>query len=296
MLVGGASSMRRGGMGPHGRHWEGAPISRAVKRLIEIVVASVVLLLSAPLVGLLALAIVLESPGGVFYRAERVGLRGRPLLMLKFRKMYPTAVGGPLTAHGDGRLTRVGAVLTRTRLDELPQFWHVLRGEMSLIGPRPEDPLFVRCRPDDFADILKVRPGISGFSQLAFADEPRILSRDDPVGDYVHRILPQKCALDRLYICRATLGMDARIAFWTAVAVLLRQPVAVHRGTGAMSLRRRRSGTSQVWTHLSERRDDVADHGPSRAAMIAGTPRSRGGVASASRLNEDSVRGLPEGG
>jgi lipopolysaccharide/colanic/teichoic acid biosynthesis glycosyltransferase len=249
-------------MGADGRHWKGAPISRLAKRLIEIVVAAVVLLLAAPLVGLLALAIVLESRGGVFYRAERVGFRGKPLRMLKFRKMHRAAVGGPLTAHRDVRLTRVGALLTRTRLDELPQLWHVLRGEMSLIGPRPEDPLFVRCRPDDFADILKVRPGISGFSQLAFADEPRILSRDDPVGDYVHRILPQKCALDRLYIRRATLGMDVRIAFWTVVTVLLRRPVAVHPGTGAISLRRRRSGTSEVRMDLSERRDVLLDHGP----------------------------------
>ncbi len=261
--VGSASSLRGDALGPPGRNWEGTRISTAVKRLIEIIVAAMVLLLLAPLVGLLALAIVLESPGGVFYRAERVGFRGKPLRMLKFRKMHREAVGGPLTAHGDGRLTRVGAVLTRTRLDELPQFWHVLRGEMSLVGPRPEDPRFVRCRSDDFADILKVRPGISGFSQLAFADEPRILNRDDPVRDYVHRILPQKCALDRLYVCRATLGTDARIAFWTVVAVLLRQPVAVHRGTGAMSLRRRRSGTSPVWMDLGERREVVADHGPS---------------------------------
>ena len=271
MSVADAESMRGVGLGPPGRYWEGTQIAPAIKRLIEIVVAAMILLLLAPLVGLLALAIVLESPGGVFYRAERVGLRGKPLRMLKFRKMHREAVGGPLTAHGDGRLTRVGAVLRRTRLDELPQFWHVLRGEMSLVGPRPEDPRFVRCRSDDFADILNVRPGISGFSQLAFADEPRILSRDDPVGDYVHRILPQKCALDRLYVSQATLATDARIAFWTVVAVLLRQPVAVHRGTGAMSLRRRRSETSPVWTDLSEPGEVVADHGPSRAAMIAAT-------------------------
>ena len=257
--VGGAEEMRGGEMGPRGRVREGAQISPAVKRLIDIVVAAVILLLSAPLLGLVALAIVLESPGGLFYRAERVGFRGKTLWMLKFRKMHRDAVGRPLTAHGDRRLTRVGAVLTRTRLDELPQFWHVLRGEMSIIGPRPEDPFFVRCRPDDFAEILKVRPGISGFSQLAFADEPRILSRDDPVGDYIQRILPQKCGLDRLYVSQATLRMDARIALWTVVAMLLRRPVAVHRGGGAMSVRRRHPEHSRVWADLGERRDVVAD-------------------------------------
>ena len=257
--VDGAETMQGGGMGPRGRVWEGTQISSAVKRLLDIIVAAVILLLSAPLLGLVALAIVIESPGGVFYRTERVGFRGRTLWMLKFRKMHQDAVGGPLTAHGDRRLTRVGAVLTRTRLDELPQFWHVLRGEMSMIGPRPEDPFFVNCRPDDFAEILKVRPGISGFSQLAFADEHRILSRDDPVGDYIQRILPQKCGLDRLYVCRATLGVDARIALWTVVAVVLRRPVAVHRGGGAMSVRRRHPETSRVWAELGEPREVVAE-------------------------------------
>ena len=257
--VGDAEQMRAGGMGPRGRVWEGTQISPAVKRSIDIVVAAVILLLSAPLLGLVALAIVLESRGGVFYRAERVGYRGKTLWMLKFRKMQRDAVGRPLTAHCDRRLTRVGAVLTRTRLDELPQFWHVLRGEMSIIGPRPEDPFFVSCRPDDFAEILKVRPGISGFSQLAFAEESRILSQEDPVGDYIQRILPQKCGLDRLYVCRATLGVDARIALWTVVAVLLRRPVAVHRSRGAMSVRRRHPDTSPAWADLGEPREIVAD-------------------------------------
>ena len=164
-------------MGPPGRYWEGTQISPAVKRLIEIVVAAMILLLSAPLVGLLALAIVLESPGGVFYRAERVGFRGKPLRMLKFRKMHREAVGGPLTAHGDGRLTRVGAVLTRTRLDELPQFWHVLRGEMSLIGPRPEDPLLRALPPGR----LRGHPeGAAGHLRLLAARLRRRASHPEP--------------------------------------------------------------------------------------------------------------------
>ena len=266
MSVADAESMRGVGLGPPGRYWEGTQIAPAIKRLIEIVVAAMVLLLLAPLVGLVALAIVLESPGGVFYRAERVGFRGKPLRMLKFRKMHREAVGGPLTAHGDGRLTRVGAVLRRTRLDELPQFWHVLRGEMSLVGPRPEDPRIVCCRSDEFADILKVRPGISGFSQLAFADEPRILSRRIRSRTTFTASFHRSARWIACTSPERRWATDARIAFWTVVAVLLRQPVAVHRGTGAMSLRRRRSETSPVWTDLSEPGEVVADHGPSRAA------------------------------
>ena len=123
--------------------------------------------------------------------------------MLKFRKMHPGATGAPLTAAQDERFTRVGRLLSKTKLDELPQLWHVLRGEMSLIGPRPEDPTFVALHADEYEDILAVRPGISGLSQLAFADERRILSREDPMSHYVERLLPQKCAIDRLYASQA---------------------------------------------------------------------------------------------
>jgi lipopolysaccharide/colanic/teichoic acid biosynthesis glycosyltransferase len=210
-----------------------------IKRTIDIVVAATVLVLALPIMALVALAIVIDSRGPVFYRARRVGQGGRPLHMLKFRKMHAGSGGAALTISGDGRLTRVGAVLARTRLDELPQFWHVLRGEMSLVGPRPEDPRFVAERWDDYEEILGVRPGISGLSQLAFAEESRILRPLDPVADYLERILPQKCAIDRLYVERMSLRTDVRIALWTLVATGLRQPVAVHRQTGATTLRRR---------------------------------------------------------
>jgi lipopolysaccharide/colanic/teichoic acid biosynthesis glycosyltransferase len=219
-------------------HRRRALLLRATKRTIDVTVSALVLVLSLPAMAVIALAITLESPGPVFYRAERVGLRGRPLRMLKFRKMRHDARGLALTARNDSRLTRAGAFLARTRLDELPQFWNVLRGDMSLIGPRPEDPAFVAERPGDYEEILTVRPGISGLSQLAYADERAILSDDDPVGDYLARVLPQKCALDRLYVRRATPLTDVRIALWTLAAVVLRVPVAVHRGTGATSSRR----------------------------------------------------------
>jgi len=216
------------------------PVGRQIaKRAVDVCVAALVLVLTLPIMAIIALAIVIESPGPVFYRALRVGHRGRPLAMLKFRKMRDDARGGPLTVEADRRLTRVGTILTRTRLDELPQFWHVLRGQMSLIGPRPEDAQFVAYRREDFSEILAVRPGISGLSQLAFAEERTILRQDDPVSEYVERILPQKCHIDRLYVRQATLRTDLRVVLWTLIAVLGRQPVAVNRATGATSLRRR---------------------------------------------------------
>ena len=214
---------------------------RAVKRAIDVAVAGTMLVITLPLMLVIALAIVIESPGPVFYRARRVGLQGRPLWMLKFRKMAPDATGLALTVSGDARLTRVGALLVRLRFDELPQLWHILRGEMSLVGPRPESPEFVEQRSDDYDEILTVRPGIAGLAQLAFADEGSILQRDDPVKHYLERILPQKCAIDRLYVRQGSPLMDLRIVLWTLTALALRAPVSVNRRTGAMRRRRRPS-------------------------------------------------------
>jgi lipopolysaccharide/colanic/teichoic acid biosynthesis glycosyltransferase len=160
--------------------------------------------------------------------------------MLKFRKMVDGASGVALTAADDARFTRMGRWLARYKLDELPQLWHVLIGEMSLVGPRPEDPGFVNAYADDFHQgILTVKPGIVGLSQLAFADEARALKESDPVAHYLEVLLPQKMRLDRLYATRASVLFDLRILFWTFVTVVLRRPVAVHRGTGAINLRHR---------------------------------------------------------
>jgi lipopolysaccharide/colanic/teichoic acid biosynthesis glycosyltransferase len=223
-------------------HWRtgaGDWARAAVKRTFDIVVSALLLLVALPICLAVAIAIKLDSPGPVFYRAERVGFRGRRMAMLKFRKMRHDARGPALTAADDLRFTRVGAWLTRVKADELPQLWNVLRGDMSLIGPRPEDPRFVALHVEEFSDVLRVRPGITGLSQIAFAEESRILDDEDPTGHYLARILPQKLALDRLYATRYHLRIDLAILAWTAVAVLLRQQVAVHRQTGRMNVRRR---------------------------------------------------------
>ena len=159
--------------------------------------------------------------------------------MLKFRKMHDGARGPALTAANDERFTRMGRFLARTKLDEIPQLWNVLRGEMSLVGPRPEDPSFVRLQPGDFEPILRVKPGITGLSQLAFARESQILDAAEPTEHYLSRVLPQKLRIDRIYVERRSLSLDARILAWTAAALLLRQHVAVHRDTGRLNVRRR---------------------------------------------------------
>jgi len=210
-----------------------------VKRSVDIIASGIALIALLPIMAVVAIAIVLESPGPVFYRAERVGRGGRQMKMLKFRKMREDATGVKLTTGNDDRLTRVGAFLTRSKLDELPQLINVLKGDMSLIGPRPEDPGFVIARQSDYDEILRIRPGITGLSQIAFAAESSILSPSDPVGHYLSAIFPQKCALDRMYVNRVGLRTDFWIFSWTTVAVLLRREVAVHRQTGALGLRRR---------------------------------------------------------
>jgi lipopolysaccharide/colanic/teichoic acid biosynthesis glycosyltransferase len=224
-----------------------------VKRAVDILVATVLLMAVLPVAIAVAVAIKLDSPGPVFYRARRVGHRGRPMAMLKFRKMRHDASGPALTADDDGRFTRVGAWLAKSKLDELPQLWNVLRGDMSLIGPRPEDPHFVALHPREFLDVLRVRPGMTGLSQIAFAEESRILDDDDPTGHYLARILPQKLKLDRLYATDYRLRTDLSILTWTLVAVLMRRQVAVHRGTGKMNLRRRRREQHVVAHRRAER-------------------------------------------
>lgn len=228
------------------------PYREVGKRTLDIFVAAGLLLALAAAFALIALAIKLDSRGPIFYRVRRVGYRGRPLMMLKFRKMHHDATGGPLTVHRDPRLTRVGSVLARARLDELPQLWDVLRGRMSLVGPRPEDPTFVELHRAEYEQILSMRPGITGLAQIAYKEETRIVDADRPFDDYVARIMPQKLTLDRLYAGGCSLKLDLSIYYWTAVTILLRHPVSVNRMTGAMKIRRRRrailepGGTSAI--------------------------------------------------
>jgi lipopolysaccharide/colanic/teichoic acid biosynthesis glycosyltransferase len=217
----------------------GELLSGAAIRIVDMVVAAFLLLVLLPLMVLTAIAVRVDSRGPAFFRCQRVGYRGRELRMLKFRKMCAGARGAPLTIEKDCRLTRIGGLLTRLRIDEIPQLIQVLRGSMSLVGPRPEAPEFVALHPREYAEILSVRPGITGLSQIAFCDERRILDSHNPVEHYVSQILPQKVTLDRLYADRRSLALNLRILSWTAVAMLTRCEVAVHRDTGKMNLRKR---------------------------------------------------------
>lgn len=180
------------------------------KRLFDLLAAGLGLLLLSPLLLAVALWIRLDSPGPVFFRQERVGRHGRPFRIHKFRSMTHGAAGLALTVGADARITRAGAVLRRTRLDELPQLLDVLAGDMSLVGPRPEVPRYVAHYPPGLRErALSVRPGITDPSSLAFLDEAERLARAaDPEREYIEHILPLKLQAAADYAERATLWTD----------------------------------------------------------------------------------------
>jgi lipopolysaccharide/colanic/teichoic acid biosynthesis glycosyltransferase len=178
------------------------------KRVFDIVVAGLGLLITAPLFLAIAVAIKRDSPGPVFFRQLRVGKKRRPFAMWKFRKMpHEMPEQGPmLTARNDRRLTRIGSWLERTKLDELPQLLNVLASEMSIVGPRPEVPKFVdRATPELWDLALSVKPGIFGPNQVRYRNEADLYPKDCPDVEtyYLHHILPAKLEVDARYARRS---------------------------------------------------------------------------------------------
>ena len=169
----------------------------AIGRAVDCVVLLLLLPVLLPVGLLIAAVVFVDSPGSVFYRATRIGLNGHHFRMLKFRTMKSGSKGPGISTSFDPRFTPVGRFLARYRLDELPQFWNVVKGDMRVIGPRPEDPDFVRRHQKDYDEILKVAPGITGLTQLVhFLDD---LDTDNPLAHY-ETILPGKLSLDLQYV------------------------------------------------------------------------------------------------
>jgi lipopolysaccharide/colanic/teichoic acid biosynthesis glycosyltransferase len=192
------------------------------KRLFDILVSLIGLVILSPIILVLAALVKLDSPGPVLYRAPRIGRGGRPFHMLKFRTMVANAcqMGPAVTYDRDPRITRLGAILRSVRLDELPQLINVLRGEMSLVGPRPEAPHFVAYYTPEQRAVLQVRPGVTGLAQLVFRNEAEMLSDDSPEQDYVKIVLPRKVGIDLAYAERQSLWLDIRILASTVLAVV----------------------------------------------------------------------------
>jgi lipopolysaccharide/colanic/teichoic acid biosynthesis glycosyltransferase len=208
------------------RQMSSVRIYERVKRGLDILAASVGLLLLAPLMGLIALAVKLDSHGGVFFAQRRVGRYGRPFKVLKFRTMVQDAPkrGGAITAGHDPRITRVGRILRKTKLDELPQLWNVLKGEMSLVGPRPEVEAYVALwEPTLREKVLSVRPGITGLTQIRYRHEETLLAQQpDPETYYREVLLPLKLQSDAEYVDRRTLLYDLSLILRTLLALFER--------------------------------------------------------------------------
>jgi lipopolysaccharide/colanic/teichoic acid biosynthesis glycosyltransferase len=191
-----------------------------LKRPLDVLLAGVGMVVLGPVIGAIAAAIALDSPGPVLFRATRSGRGGLPFTMYKFRTMQERrASHGPkITTHADRRVTRVGRLLRPARLDELPQLWNVLRGEMSLVGPRPEDPQYVALYSPEDRTVLAARPGVTGLAALLYRDEERLLVGEGWERVYIDEVMPAKLAIDRAYVERQTLWLDLKILAATALA------------------------------------------------------------------------------
>ena len=186
------------------------------KRVLDVAVAGIGLAIILPLLILIAGLVAGTSPGGVLYRGTRTGRHGRQFRILKFRTMHANAERlGTTTTLKDPRVTPIGRILRATKLDELPQLVNVLRGEMSLVGPRPEVPEHTDVYTDAEREILDVPPGITDYASLHFADLARHLGTTDPHGEYVRRVRGEKNALRLAYVRDRSFGTDARILIRT---------------------------------------------------------------------------------
>lgn len=195
-----------------------------VKRLFDLVGSAVGLLLLAPLFAVIAVVIKRESPGPVFFRQERVGLRGRTFRIHKFRTMAVSGEGkGPLITIGaDRRITASGAFLRKYKLDELAQLIDVFIGEMSLVGPRPEVPKYVALYPNDVrVTVLSVRPGITDLASIEYRDENALLGKSqDPERTYIEEVMPAKLRYCVEYVQNRSFLLDLRIICRTIAAIV----------------------------------------------------------------------------
>lgn len=188
------------------------------KRAFDVLSAFCGVVLVSPILILGAAAVKLSGPGPVLFKHKRVGMGGTPFFVYKFRTMRAGAdkTGASITVGGDSRVTAVGKLLRKTKIDELPQLFNVLKGEMSLVGPRPEVPQYVELFRDDYSKVLLVRPGITDFAAIEYANEEEVLAKyPDPHVAYKSEVLPAKIRLYQKYIDQISFGTDLAIIFRT---------------------------------------------------------------------------------
>jgi lipopolysaccharide/colanic/teichoic acid biosynthesis glycosyltransferase len=209
----------------------GHPVTAFVKRAFDMCASAIALVVLLPLFIVVAVAVKVDSRGPVFYRQTRVGRGGRPFSIWKFRTMTPEAdrIAANVSPVDDPRITRVGRILRAWFIDELPQLINVLKGDMSMVGPRPETPEYVALYSADERRVLALKPGMAGPSTLAFMDEAEQLSdTEDPESHYVDRILHQRVLIDLQYVEDGSLRYDVQLLARQAIAI-----VRKHRGRHA---------------------------------------------------------------
>lgn len=202
-------------------HTARVPSDAGLPRLVELGVAALGLALLSPLLVAIAIAVWAHDRGPVFFRAARVGRGGEPFRLYKFRTMRVGAErsGPAITANGDQRITPVGHWLRRTKLDELPQLLNVLRGEMRLVGPRPEDPRYVDMYTIEQRRILEAAPGITSAAALAYRHEEQLLAGDGWERFYRDEVMPAKIEIDLVYLKHRTAWTDLHLIARTAMAM-----------------------------------------------------------------------------
>lgn len=199
-------------------------LQNASKRLLDVTCATLGLIGLFPLVMLSALLARIQSPGPIIYRAKRIGRGGRIFEMYKFRTMVANAesLGSGLTVYGDSRITKLGQFLRWAKWDEIPQFLNVIKGDMSIIGPRPEAPEYVKYYTENQKLVLQVRPGITGPAQVANRDEEKKLKgQSDPEQYYVTRLMPRKLKIDLDYIEKQSVATDLLWLFKTFLVIVI---------------------------------------------------------------------------
>lgn len=202
-----------------------------MQRIVDVSVSTIGLLIIGPLLLLFAALIWAQDGSSPFYLALRAGLKGEPFRMVKLRSMVVQAdrIGGDSTASNDGRITPIGAVVRRFKLDELTQLWNVWKGDMSLVGPRPNTLREVATYSESEKRLLSIKPGITDFASIVFSDEGDILSRfEDPDLAYQNLIRPFKSRLGLLYIDKQSVSLSIRLSALTLLAVVNR-PAALRR-------------------------------------------------------------------
>jgi len=192
-----------------------------MKRMFDIFVATVGLIVLSPVLLTVALLIKLDSRGSIFFKQQRIGREFHPFSIYKFRSMRQGADGASsLTIGADPRITRIGKYLRASKIDELPQLLNVLKGDMSLVGPRPEVPQYVELFRRDYEKILTMRPGLTDLASLKYSDEASILGKlQNPEKDYVARLLPDKIRLAKEYIDRSSFMFDAKLIVETILKI-----------------------------------------------------------------------------